>query len=130
MSIKRVLIAEDDMALKPLWEEFFSRFKEKIDVQWTVSCEEAIKIMEKAVKDSRDFDLIISDIFLAGSGTGVELLNSAVVNSSHAKKLLISAVERKHILEEYPWAIKDVEVVSKPFNGRLYEPIITSLLGL
>ena len=126
----RVLIAEDDLALKPLWESFFGRFAENISLYWTVSCEEAIKILERAKDEDQEFDLIISDIFLAGSGTGMELLNSAEVQNSHAKKLLISAVDRQSIMDEYPIDTSDVEIISKPFNGRLYEPIIASLLSL
>lgn len=132
MSIKtkKVLIAEDDMALKPLWEAFFRRLGKNITIHWTVSCEEAIKIIDKATKEDDEFDLIISDIFLAGSGTGIELLNSPEANRTQAKKILISAVEKNFILDEYPSDISDVEVISKPFNGKLYEPIITGLLSL
>jgi len=123
---KRILIAEDDLALKPLWESFFRKLGRPFVIQWTVSCEEAIKILEK----NSDFDLIISDIFLAGSGTGIELLNSAEACRCRAKKVLISAVDKAAVLEEYPSDIGNVEVISKPFNGKLYEPIITGLLSL
>lgn len=123
---KKVLIAEDDMALKPLWEAFFRKLKQPVSIQWTVSCEEAVKLLEK----DNDFDLIISDIFLAGSGTGIELLNSPEANRSRARKVLISAVDKASILEEYATDINDVAVISKPFNGKLYEPIITGLLRL
>jgi response regulator of citrate/malate metabolism len=130
MSTKRILIAEDDMALKPLWEQFFGRFEFSVAIHWTVSCEEALKILEKADLDNVEFDLIISDIFLAGSGTGMDLLNSPLVKKGRSKKLLISAVPREQVVQEYPWATQDVEVVSKPFDGKLYESIITSLLHL
>ncbi|MCC2679814.1 MAG: hypothetical protein K0R29_2390 [Pseudobdellovibrio sp.] len=126
IKINRILIAEDDLALKPLWEAFFRKLGRPFVIQWTVSCEEAVKILEK----NPDFDLIISDIFLAGSGTGIELLNSPEANRCRAKKVLISAVDKASVLEEYPADIGDVEVISKPFNGRLYEPIITGLLSL
>jgi response regulator of citrate/malate metabolism len=130
MSIKKVLIAEDDMALKPLWENFFTKFSHPVDLHWTVSCEEALKILERGLNNDEDFDLIISDIFLAGSGTGMELLNSEEARRSRAKRLLISSVQREHILEEYSSSLTGVEVVSKPFNGSLYESVITNLLNL
>ena len=128
--LRKVLIAEDDLSLKPIWEEFFSRLNGNFSLQWTVSCEEALKILEKAVSERNEFDLIISDIFLAGSGTGMELLNSPLLEGTQAKRLLISAVDRDQILEEYADLTENIEVISKPFNGKLYEPIITGLLSL
>lgn len=128
MNIKtnKILIAEDDMALKPLWETFFRKLGRPVSIHWTVSCEAAIKILEI----DADFDLIISDIFLAGSGTGIDLLNSPEAHRSRAKKILISAVDKASVLEEYPSDIGNVQVISKPFNGKQYEPIITGLLNL
>lgn len=122
---KKILIVEDDMALKPLWESFFKKLKRPFQMSWSVSCEEAIKLLER-----ENYDLIICDIFLAGSGTGIELLSSPQARSSQAKKVLISAVDKEAIIQEYQSAIGDAEVMTKPFNGKLYEPIITGLLSL
>ncbi|MGZ3692483.1 MAG: hypothetical protein ACXVAX_13325 [Pseudobdellovibrio sp.] len=126
--IKKILIAEDDLALWPLWDSFFNQQKDPVDLYWTVSCEEAIKMVDQANAEKDAFDLIITDIFLAGSGTGMELLISPEVKESRARKLLVSVVDRKDIIEKYGDVVSDAEVVSKPFDMKRYAPIIENLL--
>ncbi len=40
--LKRVLIVEDDLSLRPLWENFFSSHYPKAWIDWAVSCEQAM----------------------------------------------------------------------------------------
>ena len=127
-SAKKILIAEDDLALWPLWDSFFNQQKDPVDIHWTVSCEEAIKMVDQANTEKHSFDLIITDIFLAGSGTGMELLVSPEVKKSCARKLLVSVVDRQDILEKYGDAISDAEVISKPFDVKRYAAVIDNLL--
>ena len=50
-SPKRVLIVEDDLSLRPLWENFFANQTNKFWLDWAVSCEQAI-VMIGAKKES------------------------------------------------------------------------------
>lgn len=129
LTAKKVLIAEDDLAQKSLWESFFGSAENQIDLHWTVSCEEALKLIHKSQTESRPFDLIITDIFLAGSGTGMDLLNSELVEKCTAKKVLVSAVEREDVVEKFGHLLTDIEIVSKPINREKYELIINRLLN-
>ncbi len=123
---KRVLIVEDDLSLKPVWHELFSDMPAQI--YWAVSYEESIKIIEQMKRRREDFDLIITDIFLAGSGTGIELISSQLVKDSHAKTILISVADKDEILNEYGHILPNAHVMSKPISIRHYKKIIGGML--
>lgn len=126
--IKKVLIVEDDLSLRPLWENFFRYRTQEVDLSWAVSCEEALKMVEQGNKELTPFYLIISDIFLAGSGTGMELLTSDEVSRSRAKTILVSVADRDDIIREYGHQIPKTQVISKPLDFKTYEPIINNIL--
>ncbi len=83
--LKRILIVEDDLSLRPLWESFFGTHYPKAWIDWAVSCEQAMVMILEKNKLRKKYHLIISDIFLAGSGTGIDLMKSKVVRDSGAK---------------------------------------------
>lgn len=67
-----ILIVEDDMALQPIWEAIVKKCEIKADLTWATNEAAA----ERAVWQKRShgdfFDLIICDIFLSGSKTGID----------------------------------------------------------
>lgn len=128
-NVKKILIVEDDMALKPIWEKFFRLFSDRLRLEWAVSCEEATKMVQSGNETGAGFFLIISDIFLAGSKTGIQLLNSPEVQASHAKTVLISAADRDDVIAKYGHEVPDTVVISKPFNFRVYNPLFKKLLN-
>lgn len=123
---KRVLIVEDDLSLKPVWHELFSDMPTQ--VYWAVSYEESIKIIEQMKRRREAFDLIITDIFLAGSGTGIELIASDQVKDSQAKTILISVADKDEILNEYGHILPNAHVMSKPISIRHYKKVIGGML--
>lgn len=128
-NVKRVLIVEDDMALKPIWDKFFRLFSDSLNLEWAVSCEEAIKMVQLANETNEQYFLVISDIFLAGSKTGIQLVNSPEVVTSKAKTVLISAADREDIISKYGHIVPNTIVISKPFNFRLYNPLFRKILN-
>ena len=126
--VKKILIVEDDLSLRPLWENFFRYRTHNVEVSWAVSCEGALKMVEMANKDQTPFFLIITDIFLAGSGTGMELLASEEVQKSEARTILVSVADRDDIIREYGHQIPKTQVISKPLDFKTYEPIINNIL--
>jgi response regulator of citrate/malate metabolism len=126
---KRVLVVEDDLSLRPLWENFFRYHTESTELEWAVSCEEAIKMVRTANQQALPFFLIITDIFLAGSGTGMELLASDEVLKSKARTILVSVADRDEIIEKFGHQIPTTEVVSKPLDFKKYEPVINNILN-
>ena len=65
----KVLIAEDDIMMKPLLSQVILSLEGEVEITWTSSGEDAIK----EFSNSR-FDLIITDYLLNGSSTGADVL--------------------------------------------------------
>ena len=70
---KSVLIVEDDLALRPLWERAFLGKAAKID--WATSMEEAEQYIRVRFKTGSPYQLVVADISLEGKGTGIYLWN-------------------------------------------------------
>lgn len=71
--VKSVLIVEDDLALRPLWERAFKTKTVKVD--WVTSMEEAEHSIRARFQNSEPYHLVIADISLEGTGTGIDLWN-------------------------------------------------------
>ena len=63
----RVLIVEDDRTMEALWRYIVEAAKPGADVEWATSGEDATTQLKQS------FDLVIADIFLGGSTTGLDL---------------------------------------------------------
>jgi response regulator of citrate/malate metabolism len=126
---KRVLVVEDDLSLRPLWQNFFKYRTKSVELEWAVSCEEAIKLVRLSNQQATPFFLIITDIFLAGSGTGLELLCSDEVLKSKARTILVSVADSNEIIQKFGHKIPNSEVMSKPIDFKKYDPIINNILN-
>lgn len=124
--LKRILIVEDDLALKPIWHELFADIPAQI--VWAVSYEESLKIIEQMQRKKENFDLLITDIFLAGSGTGIELLTSDSVKSSPTKTILISVVDKSEIIHEYGHLLPKTHILTKPLKIVPSRKLVRSIL--
>ena len=67
--VKRILVAEDDLSLWPMWDVIVKRCIPSAEVRWAVSSEEAKRLINESFEDDMSFDVVISDLFLAGSET-------------------------------------------------------------
>lgn len=127
--VKRVLVVDDDLSLRPLWENFFKQWRLSVAIDWAVSCEEAIKMVKQLNEKSNPYVLIIADIFLAGSKTGIELINSIEVVTSQAKKILISSADKNEIVEKFGHLIPDTEIISKPLDFYKVKSLLKKILN-
>jgi DNA-binding response OmpR family regulator len=72
---KLVLIVEDDLTLRPLWERAFKSKGLDIKVDWATSMEEAERLIRHRFKYKAPYQLVVADIFLEGQGSGIDLWN-------------------------------------------------------
>ncbi len=72
---KTVLIVEDDLALRPLWEKVFGSISKDIRVDWATSAEDAENLIRFKFTHGQPYHLVIADISLEGSATGIDLWN-------------------------------------------------------
>lgn len=127
---KKVLVVEDDLSLQPIWVEIFRRCSPTIQLDWAVSCETAQKMIRKANDDKSHFDLIVVDLFLAGSRTGMDLIHSSEVAQSKARTMLVSSAETAKIRDFYGDPLLATQIISKPFSVKECERAIRKILHI
>lgn len=71
--LTRVLVVEDDLTLKSFWNHILSKKFKRIKVDWASTEELAEGMIRNRFQKNKPYDLVISDIFLAGQKTGLEL---------------------------------------------------------
>ena len=86
----RVLIVEDDITMQPLWKYVIEISAPGASIKWVTTEEGAEKIIAHRLHMSEEFDLIIADIFLSGSRTGIDLWKR--YGEGNTQFLLMSAV--------------------------------------
>lgn len=69
----RVLVVEDDLSLQPLWNHIIHEAYPKARVDWATTEEVAERLIRQRFKRGRPYNLVISDVFLAGRKTGIDL---------------------------------------------------------
>ncbi len=123
------LIIEDDLSLKPLWELILKRRVEEWDFDWAISSEEGRRLCLKSTSIGRPYSLVIVDLFLAGSETGLDFLSSSEALKTHAPIILVSAIEENRIKENYVDLVKNTPVLSKPLNIPKCERLLDQLFS-
>lgn len=71
--LMRVLVVEDDLTLKSFWNHMLSEQFKKLKIDWASTEEVAEGLIRNRFMRGKPYDLVISDIFLAGQKTGLEL---------------------------------------------------------
>lgn len=96
----RVLIVEDDTTQEPIWDYIIEKASGRARLSWATSAVEADALISEAAKSGEDFDLVISDIFLSGALTGIDLWQSQH-NHLRGNFLLVSSIDpvklHKHV---------------------------------
>jgi len=70
-----VLVVEDDLAQRPLWEKAFKSVDREIRVDWATSMEEAERLIRFRYQKGAPYKMVVADIFLEGTGSGIDLWN-------------------------------------------------------
>lgn len=71
----KILVVEDDQTLWPFWDNILRTSLMKVEVDWTTNEAEAEKLIRFRYQEEDPYDLVISDIFLEGNKTGIDLWN-------------------------------------------------------
>ena len=131
---RNVLIVEDDLGQQPLWQHILSRSSQDTSITWAVSAEQALTILQKSAIYEITFDLIIVDLFLAGSETGLSFLNTDAVKQSKAQTILVSAAEKNDLDDYIQKQLRKtknddiINVIAKPLNVVKCEKVLDELL--
>lgn len=88
----RILIVDDDTTSEILWRLIISKIDKCAQISWATSFNEAENKIKMIKESNLNYDLIITDIFLSGSNTGIDLWRK--YNKHYGgKMILVSAVD-------------------------------------
>jgi len=128
-NLKKVLIVEDDLSQKQLWNFVISRFADAAIVDWAVSSEQALIMIKNAHKKQNEYDLLIVDLFLAGSETGLDLLKANEVQELNTKTIVVSAIDQENFQSQLSKELQNIKLVTKPLNIIKCENILYDLMA-
>ncbi|WII72267.1 response regulator [Bdellovibrio sp. 22V] len=113
----RVLIVEDDLALRPLWEFVLLKQFTEYHLDWAMSAEEAKQMLSASIKFDAPYALIVTDFFLMGVETGLDVLRHAARGFHHCPIILVSQVDEDILRRVYGEALEDMLVLTKPVSA-------------
>lgn len=113
MIAPKILIVEDDISLKPIWFYIIEKVHEKALVVWATSESEAESLIIDAKKAGGGFDLVITDIFLCGSKTGLDLW-SRFFDDLNGCIIVTSGVEYNKFVKYFEGSSKQPIYLQKP----------------
>lgn len=123
----RVLVVDDDITCQTLWSAILDRITPGNTCDCVTSGTEADRLLQLAEKNGYKYDLIVSDIFLSGSMTGIDLWEKYKTKFA-SNFILMSGVESKKITEYFD-KLEGPEFLEKPFNMQVASKIAKKLLN-
>lgn len=96
----KILVVEDDVTFEPFWAGIAERANRNSQVFWATSEMEAENMIFDAMESGHPFDLVITDIFLSGSRTGIDLWLK-FVKHMHGKIIVTSGIEYQKFVQYF-----------------------------
>jgi len=112
----RVLIVEDDLTVEPIWDVILRRAIDNVGYRW-VTTEHAAEEILRARRGAKEpeFDLVISDVFLSGPKTGIDLWER-FQSSFPGRFILVSGIDRTKLDWYLPKNHERPLYLRKPLN--------------
>lgn len=126
--VNRILVIEDDLAIKPMWEHIARRNFGPNNLDWAVNVEEAIKLYEEAMLKEQPYSLIVTDIFLAGSETGLDFITHTRERGNTSPVLLVSAASESDLKQSFDKILHPIEVLAKPLSVPKCEKVLERIM--
>jgi len=124
---KKILIIDDDISLKPLWEYVLSQHFVDAEIDWHIDIETAKQQYLKQKKTSTPYSLMIVDLFLSGAETGLDFLLFLQKKQETCPLLFVSAVDAAKLKEEVARFSLRCHVVEKPLQSHNLEKILQKM---
>jgi DNA-binding NtrC family response regulator len=111
----RILIVEDDTTFEPFWQAIVEKSDRQAQIYWASSELEAERMIFEAIKSEQKFDLVITDIFLSGSRTGIDLWNK-FFHKLHGRIIVTSGIEYEKFVQYFENAEMRPLYLQKPLE--------------
>lgn len=112
-----ILIVEDNPDWESVWTLILDVFAEGSRMIWATSVSEAEEKITELTKTGQGADLIISDIFLSGSLTGIDFFNRLSTSLQH-RFVFVSSVASNKVRSTLSLSDQGVCILQKPFGIR------------
>lgn len=109
-----ILVVEDDLSLEPIWFHILNKLCSPVQYDWAYSYAEADRYIKKADKKKSYYDLILSDVFIYGAKSGIDLWNEQQ-DKLHPNIILMSSIEPDKI-KNYLKTKKVPDYIQKPID--------------
>lgn len=116
-----VLIVEDDLFFRHIVENAIKEYSRDITIHTSASVAGALKILEMT-----PIDLVISDYYLEGTGTGLELCRKVLSTYSKTKCVMMSNMGFYKYKEVAAESDATPEFMEKPITPSLIKKYLTS----
>lgn len=123
----KVLIVEDDISYEPIWRKVLESVDPSIEYQWCTSANEAQKILEETIKNGEHWDLVIADIFLSGSRTGLDLWEKC--GEPVENMIIVSSVDYSKLLDYIGSTSSPPIYIKKPLQIQECITAVNDLIG-
>lgn len=126
--MKRVLVIEDDSTFEPIWDHILTSVDPKIEFFWAETPMQAQELIYKSKNEGWAFDLIVSDIYLSSSITGIDLWNRF---GNQDNFLLISSIDNYKLIEQAKSKGKVAPpYIQKPLDEKECAKIVKALINM
>lgn len=129
---ERILVVEDDSSMMPLLQKAILDVRPNAEIYTAISLEEAFTILIKNsdIAQKKPYSLIVADIFLEGSGTGLDLWRVLCATYPLIPFLVISSLPEEKVLEAVGEDEKrNLIFLKKPFSITDFKIKIKSILS-
>lgn len=114
---KKFLVVEDDLGAQLLWERIIDIVDPKAVIRWATSEEGAEKLIRERARMGDDFDIVVTDVLLAGEKTGIDLWKR--YGDGHSQFLFVSGIGRRKFTEMTgKWEDEYPLLMQKPLNAK------------
>lgn len=125
---KKILVIEDDATFEPIWDHIITKVSNKIEFYWASNPMQAQEMIFRSKAEGWNYDLIISDIYLSSSITGIDLWNRYGSNDNF---LLISSIDNYKLIEQARQKGKvPPPYIQKPLDVSECTKMIASLINI
>lgn len=125
---KKILVIEDDVSLKPFWEVVVKRNFVGCEMIWTVSGEDAVRLIKILHESHEEIGAIFVDLFLSGNLTGFDVLAEVQKSIENVPTVIVSASDEESLSNEVKNVCPNAKVIIKPFDLVRMERIISHLI--
>lgn len=131
MRRQRVLVVEDDMELTGPIDRAIRSISPLVNIEWVTSTEAAISRIENGIstRNGKPYDLVLADIFLEGSLTGVDLWRICQSCLPEVPVVLMSGLPVDRFFNTLGENVISPPYLSKPFKVGECKQLLQGILN-